>query len=241
MNILAIGNSFSQDATRYLHRIARSDGFDLKVANLFIGGCPLERHFRNMLSEEAVYGLEFNGEITGFDVSLKEALLNRSWDYITLQQASHLSFNYDTYQPYLNELCAYIKKMCPKAKILIHQTWAYKQGSPKLEHTEKYTDQRDMFLDLEEAYKKAAKDCDAEFIIKSGELLQKLIANGINNTHRDSLHLSLGLSRYAVALLWYALLSGNDVSENTFRDFDEQISEEEIAIVKKCVKELVNN
>lgn len=240
MNILAIGNSFSQDATRYLHRIARSDGFDLKVTNLYIGGCPLERHFRNMLSEGAVYGLEFNGEITGFDVSLKEALLNRSWDYITLQQASHLSFDYDTYQPYINELCAYIKKMCPKAKILIHQTWAYEQDSNRL-LDKGYTDQKDMFLDLEKAYSKAAKDINAEFIIKSGELLQKLLANGIKVVHRDAFHLSLGLSRYAVALLWYALLSGNDVSENTFRDFDEQISEEEIAIVKKCVKEIVEN
>ena len=240
MNILAIGNSFSQDATRYLHRIARSDGFLLQVTNLYIGGCPLERHFRNMLSEDSVYGLESNGEITGFFVSLKEALLNRSWDYITVQQASNFSFNYGTYQPYLKELCAYIRKMCPNAKILIHQTWAYEQGSAKLERTEKYTDQKDMFLDLEEAYKKAAKDSDAEFIIKSGELLQKLIENGIKNTHRDGFHLSLGLSRYAVALLWYALLSGNDISENTFCDFDEQISEEEIAIVKKCVKEIVN-
>ena len=99
MNILAIGNSFSQDATRYLHRIARSDGFDLKVTNLYIGGCSLERHFRNMLSEDKAYGLESNGEITGFFVSLKEALLNRNWDYITIQQASHFSPDYNTYHP----------------------------------------------------------------------------------------------------------------------------------------------
>ena len=123
---------------------------------------------------------------------------------------------------------------------MIHQTWAYEQGSAKLERTEKYSDQKDMFTDLEEAYKRAAKDSDAEFIIKSGELLQKLIANGIKNTHRDGFHLSLGLSRYATGLLWYALLSGNDVNQNSFRDFDEEISEEEIAIVKKCVNEIVN-
>ena len=193
-----------------------------------------------MLSEGAVYGLEFNGEITGFNVSLKDALLNRSWDYITIQQASYYSTDYDSYQPYLNELCAYVRKMCPKAKLLIHQTWSYEQDSKRLSDTT-YTNQRDMFLDIEEAYSKAAKDINAEFIIKSGELLQKLLANGIKVVHRDGFHLSLGLSRYAVGLLWYALLSGNDVSENTFRDFDEEISDEEIAIVKKCVKELVEN
>lgn len=240
MQVLAIGNSFSQDATRYLHRIARSDGFDLEVTNLYIGGCSIERHFRNMLSEGEVYGLESNGEITGFNVSLKEALLNRAWDYITIQQASHFSFDYDTYQPYLDELCAYIKRLCPKAKLLIHQTWAYEQDSVRLANTNRYTDQADMFRDLEAAYKKAAKDIDADFIIKSGELLQKLLSNGIEKVHRDSFHLSKGLSRYAVALLWYAMLSGNDISENTFRDFDEEVTEEEVAIVKKCVKEIIN-
>ena len=114
MNILAIGNSFSQDATRYIHRIAQSDGFNLNVTNLYIGGCPIDRHFRNMLSGNRDYELEYNGELTYFKVSLEEALLNREWDYITIQQASHLSYKYDSYQPYLNELCDYIKKLCPK-------------------------------------------------------------------------------------------------------------------------------
>lgn len=238
MNILAIGNSFSQDATRYLHRIARSDGFDLKVTNLYIGGCSIERHFRNMLSEKEVYELQFNGECTGFNVSLKEALLNRQWDYITIQQASNFSFDYDTYQPYLDEVCAYIRKLAPKAKLLIHQTWAYEQGSERLANTNKYTDQADMFKDIENAYKKAAKAVNAEFTIKSGELMQKLLASGIPSVHRDGFHLSQGLARYAAGLLWYALLSGNDVESNTFCDFDKEVTSEEIAIVKKCVKEI---
>ena len=77
MEILAIGNSFSQDATRYLHRIARAAGVTLNVTNLYIGGCSLERHYRNMLSGERAYKLECNGEQTGFPVSLEEALYNR--------------------------------------------------------------------------------------------------------------------------------------------------------------------
>ena len=37
VKILAIGNSFSQDATYYLQKIAMSDGIDAKVVNLYIG------------------------------------------------------------------------------------------------------------------------------------------------------------------------------------------------------------
>lgn len=238
MDILAIGNSFSQDAMRYLHRIARSDGFDLKTSNLFIGGCPIDRHFRNMLTENKAYDLQYNGDSTGFNVSLKEALLNRQWDYITIQQASHLSFNYESYQPYLDEVCKYVRKLCPKAKILIHQTWAYEQGSQRLTNVN-YTNHTDMFKDIEKSYKKAAKAVNAEFTIKSGELMQKLLANGIPSVHRDGFHLSLGLGRYAAGLLWYALLSGNDIDKNTFCDFDEEVTDDEIKIVKKCVKEIV--
>ena len=75
MNVLAIGNSFSEDATRYLHAVARADGTKLKVANLYIGGCTLEGHYRNMLSEQRAYELQYNGQGTGFAVSLKEALV----------------------------------------------------------------------------------------------------------------------------------------------------------------------
>ena len=44
MNILAIGNSFSQDATTYLHQVAKADGEDITVINLYIGGCSLYKH-----------------------------------------------------------------------------------------------------------------------------------------------------------------------------------------------------
>ena len=50
INILAIGNSFSQDATHYLHQIAGADGVETKVVNLYIGGCSLERHWANVQS-----------------------------------------------------------------------------------------------------------------------------------------------------------------------------------------------
>ena len=58
MNILSIGNSFSQDAQRYLHQIAKADGVNIQAFNLYIGGCPLSIHYRNMLSEQPAYTLE---------------------------------------------------------------------------------------------------------------------------------------------------------------------------------------
>ena len=233
MNVLCIGNSFGSDSTHYLHGIAASAGRGITVVNLYIGGCPLSKHYRNMLSEERAYAMEFNGQSTGFYVSLKEALLSREWDAVILHQASPVSVNYDTYQPYLNELAAYVKKLSPKAKIVIQETWEYEKDSNKLASIA-YTDPTAMYNDLHDAYQKAAKDVGADKVIPSGTMFHELIGKGFA-VHRDSLHASYGMGRYALALLWFHVLTGKDVTDNTFNAFDAEVSPEEIEAVKKCV------
>lgn len=237
MKILAIGNSFSQDATRYLYQIARSHGQKWQVANLYIGGCSLARHFRNMHSETRAYELQWNGVGTGFYVSIKEALLSRDWDIITLQQASHFSAFYDTYQPYMTELAAYVRSFCPKAKLYIHQTWAYEAASAKLESVN-FAAPDDMFAAVEKAYARAAEEIGADGIIPSGKLLLEL-SHQVGKVHRDTYHASLGLGRYALSLLWYRCISGKTVNDNTFRDFDEPVSEDLISTALELVEKLV--
>ena len=92
MKILSIGNSFSTDAQRWLHDIALSDGYALDCVNLYIGGCSLERHYRNMMSGDAVYRYEINGDTgNALPVSLKDALQREAWDVVTLQQNSRFA------------------------------------------------------------------------------------------------------------------------------------------------------
>ena len=239
MNVLAIGNSFSQDATRYLHKIARRAGERLTVVNLYIGGCSLERHFRNMHTGERAYELEINGERSGFFVSLKEALLNRPWDVITLQQASHQSTEYENYQPYLNELSAYAHRLCPGAKQMIHETWGYEAGSEKLTVQMGYDAPEQMTADIVAAYARAAADIGADGVIPSGRLMAKTSANGMEKVHRDTFHATLGAGRYALALLWYAVLMGKDVSADAFADFDVPVTDAEREIAVRSVCEIL--
>lgn len=238
MKVLAIGNSFSQDATRYLQQIAKSAGENWKVINLYIGGCPLRTHYINALEDMKKYVMEFNGESTGFLVSIKEALISDNWDVVTLQQASHESYNYDNYQPYLDFVAEYVKKYSPKSKLYIHQTWAYEDGSERLAQRG-YEKAIDMLNDIKSAYNNAVKDINADGIIRSGEVMYKLLENGIEKVHRDTFHASRGLGRYTQGLMWYATLTGNSIDDINFADFDEPVSDEEIAIAKKSVKEVI--
>ncbi len=235
MNILAIGNSFSVDANRYLYEIARKDGVEIKVATLYISGCTLDMHFRNMLSEQPAYALYYNGLATGFNVSMKEALLNRAWDVITIQQGSHLSFRADSYHPYGEELVSYVRKMVPKAEIVVHQTWAYEQDSKKLASVG-YEDHKAMFADLKAAYQTLCERVDAAGIIPSGELFQKMLENGFETVHRDTYHATHGAGRYALGLLWYRMLTGADVTDNSFCDFDEEVTPEQMQTIKTLVQ-----
>lgn len=239
MNILAIGNSFSEDATRYLKQIADADGVDITVVNLFIGGCPLSRHYDNMKNDAKAYGLQYNGEDVRIMVTLQEVLLSRQWDYITLQQVSNESPDYKTYQPYLNELYQFVKEAVPNAKIGIHQTWAYEEGSERLCVELGYQHHTEMFDNIKKAYENACRDIGADFLIPSGELFQKLIAKGYS-VHRDTFHASLGFGRYALGLLWYQTLTKQNVANNTFSCFDEAVTEDEIVCAKETVAELAN-
>jgi len=239
MYILSIGNSFSQDAQRYLHQIARAAGTEIQAFNLYIPGCPLERHFRNMLSGEREYILEVNGVSTGFKVSLQEALLSRKWDVITVQQASGTSVDYETYQPYLGRLAAFVREYSPKARLAVHQTWAYAKESPRLMAKWGYQDPAEMLRDLKDAYARAAEDIDADLVIPGGEALWALLCAGAPSVHRDCHHVSRGLGRYALGLVWYAALTGNAVTGNPFCDFDEPVSSEEAALAQKCVDEVM--
>ena len=234
MKVLSIGNSFSQDAQRYLHAIAKAEGVELKTVNLMIGGCSLRTHYLNVLNGEPNYGFEMNGVQTLIRVTLSQALASDDWDVITLQQASHFSPYYETYDPYIAHIAEYARKYCPKAKIFIHQTWAYESGSAKVQKLG-YERSEEMFKDIEASYAKAFELVKADGMIPSGRAMLNASKFGIEKIHRDTFHAGLGAGRYLLGLTWYKALTGNDITNNTFNDFDEPVSDEERQIVIKAV------
>lgn len=240
MNILAIGNSFSEDATRYLHQIARADGERINVVSLYIGGCSLERHYRNMLSDGRAYELQYNGQKTGFPVSLSEALLNREWDVVTIQQQSSRSASKETFYPYVTDLVAFVRKCVPKAKIYFHQTWAYEDESKMLFELTPYKSFKEMADSVINTYSEVAQEQNADGIIPCGQVMAALLDNGIPKIHRDTFHASFGIGRYALALTWYKTLTGRSVLGNSFSDFDEPITDSDAETVKNCVEKVVN-
>jgi hypothetical protein len=236
MRILTIGNSFSEDATRYLHQIAKAQGKNLEVVNLVIGGCSLEMHYRNMLGNAKSYMLFFNGEFTGFYTTMEEALLSRTFDAISLQQCSHFAGVKETYSPYLSELIDYLRTYQPKAKIYFHQTWGYEDGCSRLSELTAFSSMEEMTIAVRDTVSAALEEEDLDGAIPSGEMMLALTKLGIEKIHRDTFHADCGIGRYALGLLWFRVLTGESVTENTFRDLDVPAKEEDFAIVKAYVE-----
>ena len=224
--VLVIANSFGVDSTRYLYGIARSEKESIKVVTLHIGACTLHRHYRNMLSEEKAYVYYVNGFDSGLKVSLKEALLSDEWDLVTLQEGSSGKVRPYDYSPFIEPLASYVRQHAPLAKLYLHMTWAFAEDCPRLLQTP-FSSRDDMIGSKRECYARAAENIKADGIIPTLDAMCDLYDRIGAAAHRDGFHANLGTARYMLACLWYMTFFGSDISGNTFRDFDIDVSEDE--------------
>jgi hypothetical protein len=250
IKILAIGNSFSQDATAYLYDIAKAGNVEIKVVNLYIGGCSLETHWRNIESDEDAYDYELNGQYLGRKISIKDALQEEAWDYVTLQQVSGNSGIFDTYYPFIRDIFAYVKQYAPQAEQLLHQTWAYELDSDHPDFVNYNCDQVKMYQAIIDTYHKVANDLSLR-IIQNGRVIQTLrsntffdYANGGLSLCRDGFHMSLLYGRYATAATWYEFILHQNIIGNTFVPpviDGKSAGTLEIDLIQETVHQLVGN
>ena len=91
---------------------------------------------------------------------------------------------------------------------------------------------------VDSVYRRAKSEIGAEGIIPSGELMELLYKNGATKIYRDTYHASMGLGRYALGLLWFKLFTGRSVLNNSFSELDEPVSDEDLAIARRCAESL---
>ncbi len=219
MKILCIGNSFSMDATRYLEQMA--DG-ELMVRNCYIGGCSLKMHCSNIAADAAAYEYQKDAvAVSEEHVALSDALTREAWDWVTVQQVSHQSGQLGTYEPYLTELLAYVKKLCPQAKIAFHRTWAYETGSNHPGFVNYGNDREAMFDAILSAGGQAA-EAHGLPTIPSGDAVQCAgrlpefdAAQGGQSLYRDGFHMHLIYGRYLTGLCWYRFFTGKSATTVT--------------------------
>ena len=185
LRVLTIGNSFTVCLGKDLPSLVASiPDCTLELTNAYIGGCSLERHWNNVVTsrenpEARQYRVSTWVETPAHGIASVERVENINslvekdcWDIVTIQQASHFSWNPATYHPFGDDLAAYVREKAPRAELRIQQTWAYRSDDPRLlPGSEWGFDQAGMHERLTAAYREFAARLGAP-IIPTGEAVR---------------------------------------------------------------------
>lgn len=237
MKILSIGNSFSEDAQRWLSALASMHATDIYCANLYIGGCSLETHWINNKENNAFYDYQINGKPAEEKISIADALSRESWDIVTLQQVSSLSGMPESHEPYLSGLLGTVRDALPSARIYLHETWAYETDTDHPGFMNYNGDQQEMYSRIKSAVNFFSEKYGLP-ILPTGDVIQALrresefdYPNGGASLCRDGYHLTYDLGRFAAGAVWFVTLTGQKIEASEFEDFDKSLLSKIITVV----------
>lgn len=238
VRILAIGNSFSQDAIEnYLYDLAKAEDIKVEIGNLYIGGASLDLHLSNAIDDKNVYQyivVDEKGEKTNTkNTAISTALADKKWDYISFQQHSPYSGKYDSYTYPLPRLYKYVNERTTNSKVkyVLHQTWAYEQSSTHSGFAGYNNDQMTMYNAIVDAVWKVKDLVDIDIIVPTGTAIQNGRTSIIgDNFCRDGYHLDLNIGRYTAACTWFEKIFeknvvGNPFKPSTLTDFEAEIAQ----------------
>lgn len=216
LRVLAIGNSFSEDAIeQYLYELGREVGVEMVIGNGYRGGQGFASHWRDVTEENNTF--EYRKVVRGKRTNrphsaLRTLLQDEPWDYITVQQASPESGLYSTYEPCMSELLQYARGLCPNPEVRLgfHMTWAYAHDSTHGGFANYGSSQQTMYDSIRHSVQEAmAAHPELTLLVPSGTAIQNARASWLgDNMNRDGYHLDLKFGRYTAACTWLERLTG---------------------------------
>ena len=216
LRVLAIGNSFSQDAVeQYLWELADEAGVKMIIGNAYRGGQGFQSHWIDVT--EANNTFEYrkvqDGKRTNTPRSaLSSIITDEPWQYITFQQVSQESGLTTTFEPYLTYLIQYTQGLQtnPNAVFGYHQTWAYSHDSTHGGFANYGNRQEVMYDSICAAVQYALRTHpEMSFVVPSGTAIQNARTTFLgDNMNRDGYHLDLKIGRYTAACTWFETLTG---------------------------------
>jgi len=222
LKILAIGNSFSEDAVeQHLYELAAAEGIEVIIGNLYHGGCSLEQHYDYLKGDKPEYN--YRKVVGGVktdrpQTTLDYALDDEDWDYVSFQQASHFSGLKDTYSPYLERVVDHVVgHIRPDTQLMWHMTWAYAASSGHEGFKNYGNSQRTMYNAIVEATQYAMKLRHFDILIPCGTTIQNARTSYLGDTLcRDGYHLQLVYGRYAAACTWFEAIFNRSAVGNPY-------------------------
>ena len=250
IKLLCIGNSFSVDAVQHLYGLLTDAGVeDILIGNLYVGGCSLETHWKNISTENAAYKFYLSKKSTKSmyvykdGATVQEGLAYADWDFITMQESSKSCGLANKYTPYLQNIINEVTKARPNAKLYWHMTWAYQQNSTHSAFPNYNSDQMTMYNMTVQCVKDLILTNKAfAGVIPSGTTVQNLRTSYLGDTlTRDGYHMSYGIGRYAAGMTYLATLTGADITKIKWTPTDHPECAETLDAIKDAVSSAMKN
>jgi len=241
LKVLAIGNSFSDDAVEtYLYQLAAEQGDTLLIGNARIGGCDIDKHLANLKGDKPAY--IYRKIVDGVlretvDVTLSMIIKDEDWDIITLQQVSYLagkSTSFHNLQALKSLVLANATN--PNVEIVWHMTWSYPRSSRSRGFDYYGFDQQVMYDSIVVTMNEILPTVGIERYIPTGTAIQRAREELGDIFNRDGLHLKKSLGRYLAGCVWCEFLTGKDITRNPL--WPEEISGYDMRIIKRVVHAL---
>jgi len=220
LRVLAIGNSYTEDALMYLYDIALANGVEeIVLGNLYIGSCTLERHRENAESGAADYVYMKND--TGKWVhtpgkTLLEGIQDENWDFIVFHQESMNAGLPASYKGNLEALIGYVQKhkTNPECQLVWNLTWAYSENSPNSKFAQYGWDQAAMYRAIISAAQQKVLPLEQiSIVIPSGTVIQNGRSYFGNEFTRDKYDHLNDFGKLLVGYMWYSSLTGEPLLE----------------------------
>lgn len=218
IRVLCIGNSFSWDAVEQeLVPLCDAKNVQVEIHNLYYGGCSLQQHAEFLIKDTAAYSHRVcaNAEprVVKGTITLRQALQDGKYDYISLQQASHDSGIKSSYEPWLTMLIDTVRAYQPNAQLCWMQTWAYSKDAKHPAYPRYQCNQQVMWDSIQACTPKNMP------VIPCGQAIQNARQTKLGDTLcRDGYHLNYVYGRYTAACVWYERITGRDVRFNRYRN-----------------------
>ena len=270
-SILLFGHSFGQDSTEHLPALLDAAGItDVRVARFVKANGSLEEHYNFFVADSLNSDFSYTECTPGSttwqarSLTVKQAIDERAWDYVIFQNSLENEGRYETAQPYLNNLVAYVRARSRELfgrepVICWNLFWPISklaEDGSNATLTYRLSFYENSSQKAWEAYVTATRQLMADTgitnIVPTGAAIMSLRASPLNTAAmneftRDKYHLSLGAGRYTAACaLFESIIApkyGVSVLGNPLRlpSLAQPVTDANAGALQQCAVDAVRN
>ena len=269
MSILLFGHSFGVDSTEHLPALLDAAGIrTVRIGRFVKANCSLEEHY-NFFTADAPDSNYVYYECTPGSTSwqtrgltVKQVVSERAWDYVIFQNSLENEGRYETAQPYLNNLVAYVRMrsqelFAREPVVCWNMFWPISklaEDGSNSTLTYRLSFYGNSSTNAWAAYMRATSELMADTgitnVIPTGTTIMKLRASTLNTAAmkeftRDKYHLSEGAGRYAAACTFFEYFIkpkyGVSVLGNSLRlpSLSQPVTDDNAAIIQQYAVDAV--